>query len=109
MHPWKAQALFYFRTAFESMKFSPPERNYTTTEQEMLAMYFALQKWRCYLEGPKFVLVTDHAPNTYFQTQPTLSRRQARWNEFFQRFDFSWEYRPGRTNIADPLSRIPPK
>jgi hypothetical protein len=95
--------------AFESKKFTPAERNYTTTEQEMLATYFALRKWRCYLEGNDFVLVTDHAPNTFFESQPTLSRRQARWNEFFQRFRFRWEYRPGRTNIADPLSRIPPR
>ena len=36
-----------------------------------------------------------------------LSRRQARWSEFLQRFNFVWEYRPGRTNVADPLSRNP--
>ena len=51
--------------------------------------------------------MTDHCPNTYFKTQPTLSRRQARWSETFQQFQFEWEYRPGRINVADPLSRLP--
>jgi hypothetical protein len=93
--------------AFESKKFTSAERNYTTTEQEMLAAHFALHKWRCYLEGTPFTLITDHCPNTFFKTQQNLSRRQARWSEFFQRFDFEWQYQPGRTNLADPLSRLP--
>ncbi len=54
-----------------------------------------------------FDLVTDHKPNTFHDTQPTLSRRQTRWSEYLQRFNFTWEYRPGRTNVADPLSRNP--
>ena len=40
-------------------------------------------------------------------TQPTLSRRQARWSEYLQRFHFSWVHRSGRHNVADPLSRNP--
>ena len=51
--------------------------------------------------------MTDHHPNTYMQTQTNLSRRQARWSEFLARFNFRWEYRPGRLNVADPLSRHP--
>jgi hypothetical protein len=40
-------------------------------------------------------------------TQPNLSRRQARWMEYLQRFRFTWHYKPGKDNIADPLSRHP--
>ena len=72
-----------------------------------MASVHAVQTWRCYLEGSKFTLVTDHCPNTFLKTQPTLNRRQARWSEILQPYDFKWEYRPGRTNVADPLSRIP--
>jgi hypothetical protein len=93
--------------AFESRKFSPAERNYTTSEQELLAMVHALRVWRCYLEGNSFQLITDHCPNTYLQTQQILSRRQARWMEFLRRFNIDWQYRAGRTNVADPLSRFP--
>ena len=93
--------------AYESRKLSPAEKNYTTTEQELLAVVHALRVWQCYLEGATFEVVTDHCPNTYLQTQPSLSRRQARWAEFLQRFGFTWTYKPGKTNIADPLSRDP--
>jgi hypothetical protein len=93
--------------AYESRKLIPAERNYTTTEQELLAVVHALNVWRCYLEGAAggFTVVTDHCPLTFLSTQQNLSRRQARWNEFLSRFNFRWEYRPGRNNPADPLSR----
>ena len=93
--------------AFESKKLTGAELNWSTGDQELWATIHALKVWRCYLEGVKFNLVTDHHPLTALQTQPSLSRRQARWSEFLQRFDFIWHYRPGRTNAADPLSRLP--
>lgn len=96
--------------AYESRKLIPAERNYTTTEQELLGVVHALKTWRCYLEGAKypFVVRTDHNPLTYLPTQPNLSRRQARWSEYLQRFHFTWEYKTGKTNsVADALSRMP--
>ena len=67
--------------AFESRKLNSAELNYTVTEKEMLAVVHALRVWRCYLEGAEFTVFTDHVSNTFFQTQPSLSRRQARWSE----------------------------
>ena len=93
--------------AFESRKFSPTEMRYTVTELELLAVVHALRVWRCYLEGAQFTVVTDHNPLTFLRTQQSLSRRQARWSEFLEPFVFQWEYRPGRLNVADPVSRIP--
>jgi hypothetical protein len=56
--------------AFTSRKLSPAEQNYTVTEQEMLSpAIHALKTWRCYLEGSDFTVVTDHCPNTFFDTQ----------------------------------------
>jgi hypothetical protein len=87
--------------AYESRKLSGAETWYTTGEQELLEVMHALQTWRCYLEGVHFVLVTDHKPNTFFQTQPILSRRQARWSELLQRFD---KYR--NTELVGPTLLI---
>ena len=39
--------------------------------------------------------------------QPHLSRRQAQWRKFLCQFHFKWEYRPGRNNMADPVSKSP--
>jgi hypothetical protein len=65
--------------AFESRKLSPVENNYTTGEQELIAVVHALRTWHCYLEGADCVVVTDHNPLTYLKSQQVLSRRQARW------------------------------
>jgi hypothetical protein len=92
--------------AFESKKLNDAELNYQTTRKEMLALVHALRVWRCYLEDAEFTMYTDHVSNTYFQTQPNLSRRQARWLEFLQRFGaFEGKYRKGSKNVADALSR----
>ncbi len=94
--------------AFESRQLTAAEQNYTVTEQELLGVIHALKIWRCYLEGAAEVqVVTDHRANTFLDTQPTLSRRQTRWQEFLSRFHFTWAYRPGARNVADPLSRRP--
>jgi hypothetical protein len=92
--------------AFESRKLNSAQLNYNVTEKEMLAVVHALRVWRCYLEGADFIVYTDHVSNTYLQTQPNLSRRQARWSEFLQRFGaFEWKYRKAASNVADALSR----
>jgi hypothetical protein len=104
--------------AFESRKLTPAEQGYHATDRECLAVVHAMRTWRCYLEGGEHpvTLVTDHNPLVALQTGGTMmvtgkqmpsSRRQARWLEELQRYNISWEYRPGRLNVADPLSRHP--
>ena len=93
--------------AYESRKLNKSELNYHPGELELLGVVHAMRTWRCYLEGVKSIVVTDHNPLVYLQTQPNLSRKQARWSQYLQMFNFEWKYRPGKTNPADPLSRVP--
>lgn len=92
--------------AFESRKMTPAQRNYHTTDKELLAVVHALKLWRCYLSGAKFEILTDHKPLTYLKTQPLLSPRQARWSEFLSDFFVDWHYVPGLQNPSDGLSRL---
>jgi hypothetical protein len=64
--------------AYESRKLTAAELNYPIHEKEMLAIIHALKVWRIYLEGQHFTVISDHKSLCYFETQPTLSRRQAR-------------------------------
>ena len=67
----------------------------------------SLRTWLCYVEGSEFTVVTDHNPLVFFRTQQHLSRREACWNELLSAFTFDIQYKPGATNMADPLSRQP--
>jgi transposase InsO family protein len=94
--------------AFTSRKLQPAERNYPTHEQELLAVVHALRTWRYYLDGSHFIVYTDHATLRHFPTQPKLTRRQARWMELLQEYDFDFKYKRGADNIVpDALSRRP--
>jgi RNase H-like domain found in reverse transcriptase len=95
--------------AYYSKKLSSTETLYSASDREMLAVTYALREWRCYLEGCEFTIVTDHEPNTYLEksTNPHTVRRRAHWLEDTRGFQYRWCFRPGRVNVADPLSRIP--
>jgi len=92
--------------AFLSKKMADAETRYPVHEQELLAIIQALSAWRHYLHGSKFVVRTDHKSLQFFQTQPMLSGRQARWKDVLANFDFDIEYVEGKANVvADGLSR----
>jgi hypothetical protein len=92
--------------AFLSKKMIDAETRYPVHEQELLAIIQALSAWRHYLHGSKFVVRTDHKSLQFFQTQPMLSGRQARWKDVLANFDFDIQYVEGKANVvADGLSR----
>jgi hypothetical protein len=94
--------------AYESRKLTPAEVKYEVHDKELLAVIHALVKWRHYLHGSRFTIVTDNWATKYIQTKPHLNRLQAKWMEILQEFDCDIVHRPGSTNIvADALSRRP--
>ncbi|GJP85889.1 hypothetical protein CLOP_g15986 [Closterium sp. NIES-67] len=92
--------------AYLSKKLHGAELNYPIHDKEALAIVIAFKAWRCYLEGRRTTVYTDHCSLKYLKTQPNLSRRQVRWIDFLEtHFHYDIVYKPGHKNKADALSR----
>lgn len=93
--------------AYFSHKFSDAERNWPTHEQELFGLVYALRKFRHYLVGHPIRYEGDHRPLQWVKTQTTLSRKQARWLETLESFDWEFHHVPGENLPVDVLSRPP--
>src|SRR5262249_23924866 len=84
------------------------QTRYTVMEQELLAIVFALRKFRVYVEGCKFTVKTDNRSLKWLKTLRDPSIRIQRWSLLLQEFDFDIEHVSGTQNVvADWLSRAP--
>jgi mRNA-degrading endonuclease YafQ of YafQ-DinJ toxin-antitoxin module len=82
------------------------ERNYSVSDQEMLAIIEACRHWRHYLEGSNYPVrvLTDHHNFQGFMKNKPLLGRLGRWWETLLRYDLEIVYCTGKTNSADNLS-----
>ena len=64
-----------------------PQRNYTTTEKELLALVYALDKFRAYLIGAEIIIFTDHSALKYLVTKKNAKARLIRWVLLLQEFN----------------------
>ena len=85
-------------------------RKYSSAKLELLALKWAIcDKFRDYLIGSRFTVLTDNNPLTYVR-KSRLGASQIRWLSDLALFDFEIIYRAGKSNqAADALSRRPPE
>ena len=92
--------------AYYSRQLKGCERNYSTYDQELLALTAGLKHFRHYVEGNRVNLYTDHKALIFLNNQPKLTGRQARSVSFINMFNYKLNYKEGRQNlVADGLSR----
>ena len=73
---------------------------------KLTVVVFALKIWCHYPYGEKFEVLLHHKILKYIFTQRDLNMRQRRWMEFWEDYDFTLHYHPGKENVvADALSR----
>ncbi|KAI3751565.1 hypothetical protein L2E82_22654 [Cichorium intybus] len=93
---------------YASKTFSEAQLNYTTTEKELLAIVFALDKFRSYIWGSKVVVYTDHSVVHHLLAKKESKPRLIRWILLLQEFDVEIKEKKGAENVvADHLSRLP--
>ena len=93
---------------YASRLLNPAERNYSTTEREALAVVWAIDKYRGYIEGALVTVLTDHQPLKWLFSLKSPTGRLARWALRLQPYNLKFGYTPGRQNtVADTLSRPP--
>ena len=54
---------------YASKTLNEAQRNYTTTEKELLTVVYALEKFQAYLVGSDIVIFTDHSSLKYLLTK----------------------------------------
>ena len=93
--------------SFTAKSLNPSQRNYPATRRELLAIVFALHKFRNYVYGSKFTLYTDHRALTYLFSQTHTNAMLNFWSEVLLEYNFDIVHRPGIEMILpDALSRL---
>ena len=96
--------------AFFSRTLKAHERKHAAVEKEACAIVEACRKWRHFLTGKRFLLITDQEAVSYMFDKANRGKikntKIQRWRVELSCFDFDIKYRPGPDNVtADCLTR----
>ncbi|GJV91335.1 reverse transcriptase domain-containing protein [Tanacetum coccineum] len=92
---------------YASKTMTGAQLHYTTTEKEMLAVVYALEKFRPYLVLSKTIVYTDHSAIKYLMAKQDAKSRLLRWILLLQEFNIEIRDKKGAENVAaDHLSRL---
>ncbi|KAG8173770.1 hypothetical protein JTE90_000017 [Oedothorax gibbosus] len=99
--------------AFASRSLTKAEKNYSHLEKETLALVFGVTRFRNYLPGREFTLLTDHRPllSLLSETKPVptvAAARIQRWALTLAAYAYKIKFKPGKDHSnADAFSRLP--
>ena len=92
---------------YASKTLNEAQRNYTTIEKELLAVVYALDKFRAYLVGSDIIIFTDRSTLKYLLTKKNAKARLIRWVLLLQEFNLQIKDKKRVENvIADHLSQL---
>ena len=93
---------------YASKTLNEAQRNYTTTEKELLTVVYALDKFLAYLVGSSIVIFTDHSALKYLLTKKDAKAKLIKWFLLlFQEFNLQIKDKKGMENVvADHLSKF---
>ncbi|XP_070008020.1 uncharacterized protein [Nicotiana sylvestris] len=81
--------------------------NYTVTKKELLAIFFAIEKFPPYLMGTKVIVHTDHVALRYLMSKKDSKARLMRWVLLLQEFDFDIiDRKRSKNQMEDHLSQL---
>jgi len=93
---------------YASGKTTLAEEKYASYELEVLAIIKALKKFRVYLLGNPFKIVTDYRAFTLTMKKKDLCVRVARWALALEEYQYEIQHRSGKSmKHVDALSRHP--
>lgn len=92
--------------AYHSKKLSATECKYSSTERECLAVLLSIEKFRPYIEGSKFKVITDHASLLWLINFKHTNGKLVRWAMRLSEHNFELQHRKGKLHVVpDALSR----
>jgi hypothetical protein len=82
--------------AYASNTLMGAQLNYATIEKELLAVTFAIDKFRSYLVGTKVIIYTNHVALKYLLTKKDSKPCLIRWILLLQEFDLEIKIKGSR-------------